>query len=879
MASYTDAITQFNPYVSTLPIDAMVKVGMQKQAQYEQGVEKIQQSIDNIAGMDVLKDVDKNYIQTKLNDLGNNLKYVAAGDFSNFQLVNSVSGMAKQIGRDQTVQNAVSSTAWYRKQRERQQSLQKEGKSGQSNDWLFNKESEKWLNDNTAGSTFNSTYRPYTNWKKNSLEVIKSLTKDETITDDAFTTDANGNLVIADAIVRKKMAGISPEKIQQALLVGLSPDDFKQMEIDGRYNYSNNDDKTFASKVNQSYTDKVDFYNKQITILENAKSSTNSAVERKKLDEQIGSLEKTVKSVTNEYNSVTETFKTGDVESAKARLFTIDALNNFSKTFSHTETSLTYENSPLADMQMRREIKNLDWKKFVMTYNQNAQFHADDLLQKKLDREQKIRENDLKQKELEGYGGLPGPVDPSLVPKYTLSKLTEETTVADGKLTTSDNTFMAQMGKDKNWFDQQRIAWEKSPNGVDPLVSKYFNETEGFRRKVEGDKKVILDANNSAIAKYGKMEDLIPKGSQNIIYSSKTGSYTYTPKDFVEFNNIANNYQTLVSPGVGSPSFGMAPGGAGVVKWNDEKAKSELSDKMYNLYQIYKQSQTGKSGLLGAGGKSLVSNIKFYNETVNVPYRKKLSSIIDETSRIVNERLTTSQGVAYGIPIATPAQKTSIANVLTQFADLADQTGGGLPNSPKFKSATARKLAIEDGTQYSFTVVEGTERQPKAYMMTVSGKSGVVSMRVTPEQKTAVFGQKFEATPAVQALRPYQEQMNKTGGFSTAPVPNIATTPENSWMSSIDFPNVSIYGVKGNLVKIGTSGVKDLYTIKLAIYDPTTKSWNNDISFPRSGGLTEEAAVPTMIGLNDALLYELLNEKPATAKDIQVLKTASKKSL
>ena len=64
MASYTDAITQFNPYVSTLPVDAMVKVGMQKQAQYEQGVQKIQQSIDNVAGMDVYKDLHKNYLQT-----------------------------------------------------------------------------------------------------------------------------------------------------------------------------------------------------------------------------------------------------------------------------------------------------------------------------------------------------------------------------------------------------------------------------------------------------------------------------------------------------------------------------------------------------------------------------------------------------------------------------------------------------------------------------------------------------------------------------------------------------------------------------------------------------------------------------------------------
>ena len=48
MASYTDAITQFNPYVEQLPVDAMVKVGTQKQAMYEQGVQKIQSQIDHL---------------------------------------------------------------------------------------------------------------------------------------------------------------------------------------------------------------------------------------------------------------------------------------------------------------------------------------------------------------------------------------------------------------------------------------------------------------------------------------------------------------------------------------------------------------------------------------------------------------------------------------------------------------------------------------------------------------------------------------------------------------------------------------------------------------------------------------------------------------
>ena len=95
MASFTDKPMQFNPYIQQLPVEEMVKVGMIKQDQYDKGVQKIQGQIDQVAGLDIYKDVDKAYLQSKLNQLGGNLTTVAAGDFSNFQLVNSVGGMGR----------------------------------------------------------------------------------------------------------------------------------------------------------------------------------------------------------------------------------------------------------------------------------------------------------------------------------------------------------------------------------------------------------------------------------------------------------------------------------------------------------------------------------------------------------------------------------------------------------------------------------------------------------------------------------------------------------------------------------------------------------------------------------------------------------------
>ena len=69
MASFKDIIPQFIPYIQQLPVEDMVQVGMYKQQLYDQGVQKIQSQIDNIAGLDIIHDSDRAYLQSKLGEL------------------------------------------------------------------------------------------------------------------------------------------------------------------------------------------------------------------------------------------------------------------------------------------------------------------------------------------------------------------------------------------------------------------------------------------------------------------------------------------------------------------------------------------------------------------------------------------------------------------------------------------------------------------------------------------------------------------------------------------------------------------------------------------------------------------------------------------
>lgn len=264
MASFTDQIMQFNPYVQQLPVEAMLKVGTYKQQKYEEGVQRIQGEIDRVAGLDIYKDVDKQYLQSKLNELGSKLKTVASNDFSNFQLVNSVGGMAKQIGKDNKVVNAVSSTARYRKETERIQKDIDEGKSDPSNILNFQKQAKGWLDSTEAGDVFSGSYTPHFDIFKFAKETFDAVEPDGYSFDQIYQLGSDGkpltvdskdprtgkvtkSLVYSTTMTRLEKEGRLPKKVQETIAQIFSdPRVSRQLGITGEYNYRGYDDNALA---------------------------------------------------------------------------------------------------------------------------------------------------------------------------------------------------------------------------------------------------------------------------------------------------------------------------------------------------------------------------------------------------------------------------------------------------------------------------------------------------------------------------------------------------------------------------------------------------------------------------------------------------------
>jgi hypothetical protein len=236
------------------------------------------------------------------------------------------------------------------------------------------------------------------------------------------------------------------------------------------------------------------------------------------------------------------------------------------------------------------------------------------------------------------------------------------------------------------------------------------------------------------------------------------------------------------------------------------------------------------------------------------------------------------QGVEYGVSLNNAAQKTSFGTALQQFADLSEKQGG-LPNSPEVSGkegiAKLRKIGAEIENA-SVQVVEGTKYAPAMYEISATGKEGeTVRFRVPPEAYRSIFGNRFDADPAVQAARPILGQMQRTGGNTTA-YDGKVTTVGNSYLDNTNFPNTKYYGLSGNVVKSKTS--PGMYSVRINVIDPiTNKVITTNLGYPSGGLIEENKIVPALQNLTDVEVFEMIYNRTPTAKEMNLIKQASQK--
>lgn len=270
MASFTDEIVNFTPYRPENPVEAMLQVGITKQQQYDQGLQKVQTYVDTISSLDVQKQEIKDYIQTKLSTLHQNLNNVS-GDFSDQRLVTQIGGAASKIANDPIVQNGIIAANSIRSGFANIEAARKAGKSNPNNEVFFTDAVAKWQNDGQVDTKFNGQYSEYFDIVGEVRKVFKDLTGGQELPPsfsiNNLKKDENGrpifDLNLASEMVL--MEGVSVDRIQHAIdLVMQNGNAQRQLNIDGYAKYRGVQAPQMFDAIVGSTQRQLDVYNETI---------------------------------------------------------------------------------------------------------------------------------------------------------------------------------------------------------------------------------------------------------------------------------------------------------------------------------------------------------------------------------------------------------------------------------------------------------------------------------------------------------------------------------------------------------------------------------------------------------------------------------------
>lgn len=401
MASYTDKMLPFNPYIQQLPIEAMVKVGMEKQRRYDEGYQKIQTQIDNVAGLDVIRDVDKKYLESSLNQLGNNLRTVTAGDFSNYQLVNSTAGMVTQIGKDQNIQNAVYSTSNHKKQMLAMEEAKKKGELTPENEDNYLRQFSIYAQSPKVGEQFNGKYVDFFDVDKFTRETFNALKPDGLSYDNVFQVGDDGKniveeikdlktgkiskrYVLSTAMTRLEKDGTFPPKVKETLdRIFSDPRVGRQLQISGEYNYKGFSPVQLAEKVTQNKIQQLGEYDNALKEMNIKLSVATDEADKKILQENIDKITENKNKVVSQYDNLISTAATNP-DAIRGLLYKEDTRGNYTGMYTNIKEKRTTLENPVwkANFDMQKEANDLTMRKEDMRYKwaslaqDNAQFNT-----------------------------------------------------------------------------------------------------------------------------------------------------------------------------------------------------------------------------------------------------------------------------------------------------------------------------------------------------------------------------------------------------------------------------------------------------------------------------------------------------------------------
>lgn len=868
MASWTDKIPTFNPYVSQLPVDAMVKVGMQKQQQYDEGIQKIQTNIDNVAGLDIANDADKAYLQSKLNSLGNNLTAVAAGDFSNFQLVNSVNGMTNQIAKDKNIINAVASTQQIRKGQQELEVAKKNGKSSIENESYWKDQVNDYLNNKEVGSTFSGRYVQTIDLGKKYGDIAKDVEGIEYSYDQPYKTDSAGHTLYFDkkgnasldptkgtqqyddVMKRITTKGKSAQTILNNFNDNTTEDDKLQLAINAKYHYRNKS----ADSVKSDIVANFDLQKKQISqyateLTVALKSPKIPDTERAKLQAQLHDINTKIESGTAEKElakSLAELDNPGALEEYKNKVYTQKYLTNLAQDKSTESYKEELVNNPAAQAAMEKQKFQFDVNKENTRINQWNTDHQFELYKWKTERQDKLLEK--QQKALDKLGAEPITHEGAMktnVASMTAVDINKRINDNKDQIHSLNSSFISEnKGYTEATLNKLASQYDQDPSSLnlkDNDLRVYLNQ----RRQLDHDNlhngNLLKGINEYTGPIQKELTDAF-KGFGGIV--DKSGRELYSSKDLF---SVMKQYQNSLS----SHSYAGSTGGSKVSTSLDE-------NKLIGRFQGTKNEVAARALVKFFKGQPMSPTEKIIVERaqkVNTHFAPIAGSIVnrqlDAESKYLNAHMPENMTMAGSI---NKTNKVDMQHTDALISDSMNPELGilDLEQTKDYNPATVQKWREDKGAVLDYQIVKNYDGSGQLIIQNGTDKQ-IIPMT---QQTFQSYYPRYAATNPVTQMKSMimaspskTTNINKKGDaigaqFTGYSIPLLNGTTQAK--------NVR-YDVEG--AKSNKGGKVDSYQIRLYAFDG--KIWHDSV-INQQGYIGEEAIQDAINGIGmDAVNYTL----------------------
>lgn len=835
MASFTDKIHGFSPYIEEMPSDAYLRVGMFKQQQTDEGIQKVQSYIDAVAGLPVVKQEDKDYIQGKLGQIQEGVTKNLSGDFSDARITNQVGGAVKQVFGDPIVKTAVSSSAYYTTGLQAIKDAQKDGKSSPANEWLYNKQASSWLNDKKAGSQFSGQYIPYTDIGAKILKTVKEIDPDSKLTEIPFKRNADGSYqhddagrpIIDDAILETSTSGKSIDKIKQSLTVALNDQDYQQLGIDGAYHYKDYSPLDMGNIVKQNAqtrineaTDKINYLKaQQMTNTTDKEFQARLLSDVNSYTSQIDGIQKQVK---GSYENISK-----NPEGFKSSFYTQNYLDQSANALSSSNTSFKYVDNPYR--------KQANWQE---DFNQKArdasekirEFEAD-LQYKYADLAEKIAKN-KKDKSLltDEYVNLPVPTDVKSPTEYTWQ---QDIQARQNSLDILKSDFVSKAFPEMDAksadaaIELQRQAWQEGKE-VNPLVNSYFNNEQTIKRDLDNKKQSLINLQNTA----DKNKDFDMSKILGKYKPVSIEGVSFTPKELV---NIDSKYQSLIHADQQVNGLGVNNPFSNTL--NEDESRFSPKEKI--VYNVMKKHYYGQP--LSQEEQNIFDN----TNTISQDLSNNAPGILQKRNDFINGGLEKIDAV--GVPrarqldVSTEAKRQQISGSIALTLEGISRQGGGVENNTKFDIDLVKKLNDPSKTNTNYALSQDRDGN-WSYIISSPGEK-TQPIPVGDRTVKTLFGNDV-ASPFENVKHTLALTNNRTTNV-------IGTGPSTAYFQKNDFPNVSKYGITADVEGLTDGG----YQLKLHIFE--NGQWK-DIVAPKAF-YNEAELLKSISDIGDLTIKQLLD--------------------